>query len=62
MKADAREAARLHIAAQIEEADELTRAVQEREKAIGNLLARALVKNRGRSNHDDEILYACKVR
>jgi hypothetical protein len=44
-KADAKEAARLHVAAQIEEADDLTRAVQDREKAIGNLLARSLGKN-----------------
>jgi restriction system protein len=44
-KADAKEAARLHVAAQIEEADDLTRAVQDREKAIGNLLACSLGKN-----------------
>lgn len=44
-KADAKEAARLHVAAQIEEAEDLSRAVQDREKAIGNLLARSLAKN-----------------
>jgi restriction system protein len=44
-KADAKEAAKLHVLAQIEEAEELSRAVQDREKAIGNLLARSLIKN-----------------
>jgi restriction system protein len=44
-KADAKEAARLHAAAQIEEAEDLSRAVQDREKAIDNLLTRALAKN-----------------
>jgi len=44
-KADAKEAARLHVAAQIEEAEDLSRAVQDREKAIGTLLARSLTKN-----------------
>jgi hypothetical protein len=44
-KADAKEAAKLHVVAQIEEAEDLSRAVQDREKAIGNLLARALAKN-----------------
>jgi transcription termination factor NusB len=45
VKADAKEAARLHVAAQIEEAEDLSRAVQDREKALGNLLTRALAKN-----------------
>jgi ATPase subunit of ABC transporter with duplicated ATPase domains len=45
VKADAKEAARLHVAAQIEETADLSRAVQDREKAISNLLARALAKN-----------------
>jgi restriction system protein len=44
-KADAKEAARLHVATQIEEADHLSHAVQDRENAIGNLLARSLAKN-----------------
>jgi restriction system protein len=44
-KADAKEATKFHVAAQIEEADDLSRAVQDREKAIGNLLARSLGKN-----------------
>jgi restriction system protein len=44
-KADAKEAARLHVAAQIEEADALTHAVEDREKAIHNLLAHALANN-----------------
>ena len=44
-KADAKEAAKLHVIAQIEEAEDLSRAVQDREKAIGNLLVRALTKN-----------------
>src|SRR6516162_790667 len=44
-KADAREAAKLHVVAQIEDAEDLSRAVQDREKAIGNLLVRALTKN-----------------
>ena len=44
-KADAKEAAKLHVVAQIEEAEDLSHAVQDREKAIGNLLARALAKN-----------------
>jgi len=44
-KADAKEAARLHVAAQIEEADALTHAVEDRKKAIHNLLAHALANN-----------------
>ena len=44
-KADAKEAARLHVAAQIEEADDSTHAVEDREKAIHNLLAHALANN-----------------
>ena len=32
-KADAKEAAKLHVVAQIEEAEDLSRAVQDREKA-----------------------------
>src|SRR6516162_5461360 len=44
-KADTKEAAKLHVVAQIEEAEYLSRAVQDREKAIANLLARALAKS-----------------
>ena len=44
-KADAKEAAKLHVVAQIEEAEYLSSAVQDREKAIGDLLARALAKS-----------------
>ena len=44
-KADAKEAARLHIASQMEEAEELTIAVRERDEAINSLLARALTAN-----------------
>lgn len=44
-KADAKEAARLHIASQLEEAEELTIAVRERDEAINSLLARALTAN-----------------
>ena len=44
-EADAKEAAKLHVMAQIEEAEDLSRAVQDREKAVGNLLARALAKH-----------------
>jgi restriction system protein len=45
MKADAQAAARQHVASRIEEADELSQQVQEREQAIERLLARALSKN-----------------
>jgi restriction system protein len=44
-KADAKEAARLHIADQVDESEELTRSIQEREARIDDLLARALAKN-----------------
>jgi len=44
-KADAKEAVRLHVAAQIEEAADLTHAIEGREKAIRNLLADALARN-----------------
>ncbi len=41
-KADAKEAARDYLAAQIEEAETLSREVREQEQAIGTLLVRAL--------------------
>lgn len=44
-KADGKEAARLHLAAQMEEADALTREVEDCETAIETLLARALARN-----------------
>jgi restriction system protein len=44
-KDDAKQAAKLHVVAQIEEAEDLSRAVQDRVEAIGNLLAGALAKN-----------------
>jgi restriction system protein len=44
-KADAKEAARLHLAAQMEEAEELTTAIRDREGAIDSLLTRALATN-----------------
>ena len=44
-RADAKEAARDHVAAQIEEAEALTQEVRQREKAIETLLTRALAKN-----------------
>src|SRR5690349_11028265 len=44
-KADAKEAARLYVAARIEEAEELTRAVKEREELIDNLLTYSLSEN-----------------
>jgi hypothetical protein len=36
-----KEAAKLHVMAQIEEAEDLSRAVEDRETAIGNLLGNA---------------------
>ncbi|HEY1933118.1 MAG TPA: hypothetical protein VGG99_13980 [Acetobacteraceae bacterium] len=44
-KADARDAARDHLAAQMEESETLTREVSDRETAIETLLARALAAN-----------------
>jgi hypothetical protein len=44
-KVDAREAAQFHVASQIEEAEDLSKAVREREEAINGLLVRALGKD-----------------
>jgi restriction system protein len=44
-KADAKEAVRLYLASRVEEAEDLTRAIQEREAAIDGVLANALGKN-----------------
>ena len=45
LKADAKEAARAHLAGQIEEAEALTKEVLERERSIENLLIRALAED-----------------
>ncbi len=46
-KADAKEAVRLHVAVQMEEAEALTREISDRENAIRTLLTRALAKDPG---------------